>query len=84
MWMEEGIEIRISTHNITTKAGSKKLLEEANLLGPVTSIFHLAVVLSMALFEDQTEDTFKVCLDPKSEAAKHLDTLSRSLCPNLR
>lgn len=78
------MQIKISQHNISTESGCKKLLEEANCLGPVTSIFHLAVVLLDAFLENQTEESFRKSFSPKAKAAQFLDAHSRRLCPHLR
>lgn len=40
-------------------------------------------VLSDALFENQTEETFKISAGPKAIATTLLDKYSRELCPNL-
>lgn len=44
VWESYGAKIIISTADITTEEGVKKLLAEANKLGPVSTIFNLAVV----------------------------------------
>lgn len=78
------MEIRISKSDISKRSGCKEILEEANSLGTVRSIFHLAVVLLDALFENQTAENFSKAFAPKADAAKHLDTLSREFCPHLK
>lgn len=57
---------------------------EALKLGPVGGIFNLAVVLKLAIFENQNVDTFNECLRPKVDATRNLDELSRRLCPDLK
>lgn len=44
IWESYGVKVVISTADITTKGGVKQLLKEANNLGPVSSIFNLALV----------------------------------------
>lgn len=44
VWESYGVKVIISTADITTEEGVKKLLKEANKLGPVSTIFNLAVV----------------------------------------
>lgn len=84
-WRNEGVLVRISTdRDVTTAEGCRNLLEEASSFGAVVSIFNLAVVLSDALFENQSVDNFRRCLGPKADAIRHLDVLSRELCPCLR
>lgn len=83
-WRSYGATISISTEDITTEEGCARLLTEAQRLGPVKAIFHLAVVLKDGFFENQTEEHFMTSLKPKAEAAKHLDALTRDLCPQLQ
>ncbi|XP_057672284.1 fatty acid synthase-like [Diorhabda carinulata] len=83
-WESYGTIVHISTDNIYTEEGCRNLLQTANKLGNVHSIFNLAVVLSDAIFENQTLETFQTSLGPKAVAASHLDRLSRVLCPTLK
>lgn len=43
----------------------------------------MAVVLSDHAIENQTSKSFDECLAPKPYATRHLDELSRQMCPNL-
>ncbi|GLV38468.1 Fatty acid synthase 3 [Carabus blaptoides fortunei] len=83
-WKSYGIDLIISTENIHTYDGCKKLIEQAMELGPVEGIFNLAVVLRDQLFENQTIEDYDISFNPKAVATKHLDQLSRELCPELR
>lgn len=44
VWESYGVKVIISTADITTEEGVRNLLKEANQLGPVSTIFNLAVV----------------------------------------
>lgn len=44
VWESYGVKVTISTADITTEEGVKNLLKEGNKLGPVSTIFNLAVV----------------------------------------
>lgn len=44
VWESYGAKVVISTADITTEEGVKQLINEANKLGPVSTIFNLAVV----------------------------------------
>lgn len=44
VWESYGAKVIISKADITTEDGVKQLLTEANKLGPVSTIFNLAVV----------------------------------------
>lgn len=79
-----GVKAEISTANVTTEQGCKELLEQANILAPVTAIFNLAVVLNDSLFTNQTEESFVKTHEPKALATKLLDGLSRKFCPHLK
>ncbi|XP_076272609.1 fatty acid synthase 1 [Rhynchophorus ferrugineus] len=82
-WRQAGANILISTSDATTEKGAKRLLEEANELGPVGAIFNLAAVLRDALLENQSEGDFKAVARPKIDGSKSLDVASRLLAPQL-
>jgi fatty acid synthase len=76
-------EIIISTHDSNTIEGSKRLLEEANRLGPIGGIFHLAVVLKPTLIRNQTIETFSETCESKINTFYNLDKLTRISCPDI-
>jgi fatty acid synthase len=76
-------EIIISTYDSNTIEGSKQLLEEANRLGPIGGVFHLAVVLNPTLFVNQTIETFSETCESKINTFYNLDKLTRISCPDL-
>lgn len=82
-WRELGVNVVVSTADATTEKGARRLLEEANELGPVGGIFNLAVVLRDAMMENQTEADFKTVAKPKVDGSKYLDAASRVLAPEL-
>lgn len=82
-WLSYGVQVIVSTSNIATKAGCEQLIREAMKLGPVDGIFNLAVILRDSVSENQDAKMFGECLAPKSVATRHLDEVSRSLCPSL-
>ncbi|KAJ8946537.1 hypothetical protein NQ318_004673 [Aromia moschata] len=84
IWTSYGTIVKISKADICTEAGCEQLLEEASELGPVDSIFNLAVVLADAIFENQTPETFQTSFAPKANATRYLDDLTRTMCPDLR
>ncbi|EFA05248.1 Fatty acid synthase-like Protein [Tribolium castaneum] len=84
IWQSYGARVNISTITISSKDDCVKLIQEATKLAPVDAIFNLAVVLKDELFENQTEENFRISLTPKAFATKYLDQVSRDLCPNLR
>lgn len=43
-WKESGVQVVVSTADVTTLDGATKLIKEAIALGPVGGIFNLAVV----------------------------------------
>ncbi|XP_063218658.1 fatty acid synthase-like [Bacillus rossius redtenbacheri] len=83
IWRSYGVQLRVSTADICTAEGAERVIREATELGPVSAIFNLAVVLHDAIFENQTEEMFAKSAGPKSAATRHLDRLSRQLCPQL-
>lgn len=82
-WRELGVKVLVSTADATTEKGARRLLEEANELGPIGGIFNLAVVLRDAMIENQTEADFKTVCKPKVDGSKQLDAASRVLAPHL-
>ena len=75
-------KIVISTQNTKTIEGSKQLLGEANELGPIGGVFHLALVLNDSIFENQTIDKFNETIDSKSKPFENLDLISREMNQN--
>jgi fatty acid synthase len=76
-------EIIVSTHDSNTIEGSEQLLKEANKLGPIGGIFHLALVLSDTLLENQTIETFRETCESKINTFVNLDKLTRNSYPDL-
>lgn len=83
LWESYGCVVEISNADITTASGCGQLLSEAAKLGQVDGVFNLAVVLRDEIFLNQTANSFRQCLAPKSVATAHLDALTRRLCPEL-
>lgn len=82
-WRQSGVNVIVSTADGTTEKGAKKLMAEANDLGPIGGIFNLAVVLRDAMMENQSEADFKTVCKPKVDGSKMLDTVSRTMAPEL-
>lgn len=78
------MQVIISTADITSSTGCEQLINEATNLGSVGGIFNLAVALRDGLFENQSTKHFDESFAPKAIATKHLDELSRQLCPHLK
>lgn len=83
LWKSYGCNVCISRADTTTRSGCEELLKTASKYGQVSSIFNLAVVLRDHAIENQTPKSFDECLAPKAAATRHLDELSRKMCPNL-
>uniref|UniRef100_A0AAG5D8B2 Fatty acid synthase n=2 Tax=Anopheles atroparvus TaxID=41427 RepID=A0AAG5D8B2_ANOAO len=83
-WKSYGVQVCISTEDISTEYGCRRLLLQANQLGPVAGIFNLAVQLRDAIMENQSVDKFAECLAPKATATQHFDAITRELCPMLK
>lgn len=84
LWKTYGCNVYISSADTTKISGCKQLLENATKFGEVEGIFNLAVILSDHTIENQTQKSFEECLAPKAISTKHLDELSRLMCPNLK
>lgn len=74
----------VSTSDITTPQGCKKLLDEALVEGQIGGIYNLAVILQDSILENQTPDKFRESFLPKANATRYLDELSRVLCSQLQ
>lgn len=74
----------VNTSDITTQSGCEELISESIKLGAVGGIFNLAVHLSDGIFENQTVERFVECMASKAVATRHLDVVSRQLCPKLQ
>lgn len=74
----------ISSLDTTRRSGCEQLLELASKYGEVEGIFNVAVQLSDRIIENQTPKSFDECLAPKALSTKHLDELSRQMCPALK
>ncbi|CRL02266.1 CLUMA_CG015087, isoform A [Clunio marinus] len=83
-WQGYGVQVCVSTADVTTKNGCEDLIRLASDFGSVGGIFNLAVVLRDAMFENQNAKLFKESFDPKAIATRHLDEVSRELCPDLQ
>nr|CAI5818381.1 unnamed protein product [Callosobruchus analis] len=83
-WRSYGVLVHISKADVTTRDGCEELTKESSTFGPVHGIFNLAVVLSDALFNNQTPESFVTSLKPKANATQYLDEITRQLCPDLR
>jgi len=82
-WRESGINIIISTIDITTLSGAEHLIAQSNQLAPIGGIFNLAAVLRDALIENLKEADFKAVILPKVDITRNLDVVSRKFCPSL-
>jgi len=76
-WREQGIQVLVSSANVSDIQETRGLLHEAANLGPVGGIFNLAVVLRDGLMENQTTDNFQKVSGPKVEGTINLDQACR-------
>ena len=84
IWESYGVQVTVNTSDISTKAGCEQLIRDSMKLGPVGGIFNLAVILKDSIFDNQDVEKFVECMAPKAVATKHLDELTRQLCPELQ
>ena len=74
---EMGVKVLTLTDDVGTKKGAESIVTKARELGPLGGIFHLAVVLKDALFENQTVEAFEAVNKPKYCGALYLDEITR-------
>ncbi|KAG7491726.1 hypothetical protein MATL_G00007310 [Megalops atlanticus] len=82
-WQAMGIQVLVSTNDVSTLEGTQRLISEATKLGPVGGIFHLAMVLKDGMLENLTPDHFQDVNKPKYNGTIHLDRVTRQQCPEL-
>ncbi|XP_044747246.1 fatty acid synthase-like [Coccinella septempunctata] len=82
-WREKGVTVIISTEDVTTETGVRRLIQHAKTHGPVGGIFNLAAVLRDKTLKNQTEETFSICCLPKVTVTMHLDKVSRETTKDL-
>uniref|UniRef100_G1RUY3 Fatty acid synthase n=1 Tax=Nomascus leucogenys TaxID=61853 RepID=G1RUY3_NOMLE len=82
-WRRQGVQVQVSTSNVSSLEGARGLIAEAAQLGPVGGVFNLAVVLRDALLENQTPEFFQDVCKPKYSGTLNLDRVTREACPEL-
>ncbi|XP_048000881.1 fatty acid synthase-like [Leguminivora glycinivorella] len=82
-WREAGIQVQLSTDDVTTVAGARALFRSAAALAPIGGVFNVAVVLRDAFLENQTPVMFHAVAAPKIDATRALDLAARELAPEL-
>ncbi|CAJ0579052.1 unnamed protein product, partial [Mesorhabditis spiculigera] len=84
-WRRTGISIQISTQNIARKRDAVELIREAQSMGTIGGLFHLAMVLRDCLFENQNVQNFKDAAEAKYYGTINIDNATREFCDeNLR
>ncbi|XP_028643680.1 fatty acid synthase [Grammomys surdaster] len=82
-WRRQGIQVLVSTSNVSSLEGARALIAEATKLGPVGGVFNLAMVLRDAMLENQTPELFQDVNKPKYSGTLNLDRATREACPEL-
>ncbi|KAJ0060389.1 hypothetical protein NL108_010160, partial [Boleophthalmus pectinirostris] len=82
-WRAQGVELLVSTSDVSTVKGSEQLISEAQALGPVGGVFHLAMVLRDGMLENLTPQHFMEVNKPKYDGTLNLDSVTRKSCPEL-
>uniref|UniRef100_A0A3B4B6A9 Fatty acid synthase n=1 Tax=Periophthalmus magnuspinnatus TaxID=409849 RepID=A0A3B4B6A9_9GOBI len=81
-WRAQGVDVLVSTSDVSTLKGTEQLISEAQGLGPVGGVFHLAMVLRDGMLENLTPQHFMEVNKPKYGGTLNLD-LTRKSCPEL-
>ncbi|XP_056152912.1 fatty acid synthase [Lampris incognitus] len=82
-WQSQGVQVLVSTSDVSTMEGAERLICEASRLGPVGGVFQLAMVLKDGMLENLTPQLFIEVNKPKYDGTIHLDKVTRKLCPDL-
>ena len=72
-------KIVVSTHDTNTMEGAEQLVSDAQQLGPIGGVFHMALVLNDCRFENQIIDKFCETVDSKAKTFVNLDRICRKL-----
>ncbi|KAM6897707.1 fatty acid synthase [Xenentodon cancila] len=83
-WRNQGVQVLVSTSDVSTLKGTEQLVAEACTLGPVGGVFHLAMVLRDGMLENLTPELFVDVIRPKYDGTVNLDRITRKLCLDLR
>ncbi|KAL1473650.1 hypothetical protein MTO96_038544 [Rhipicephalus appendiculatus] len=78
-----GASVIVRKMDASEEDGARKVIEEAAAMGPIGGIFILAVLLRDGLIENQTAEAFETVFKIKIDGTRHLDQLSRKMCPEL-
>ncbi|XDA81106.1 hypothetical protein R6Z07F_011082 [Ovis aries] len=82
-WRRQGVQVLVSTRDVSSLDGTQRLITEAAQLGPVGGVFNLAVVLRDAMLDNQTPEFFQDVNKPKYNGTLNLDRVTREACPEL-
>uniref|UniRef100_A0A4W5R3G1 Fatty acid synthase n=1 Tax=Hucho hucho TaxID=62062 RepID=A0A4W5R3G1_9TELE len=82
-WQGMGVQVLVSTSDVSTQEGAEQLINEACRLGTVGGVFHLAMVLKDGMLENLTPQLFLDVNKPKYNGTLHLDNVTRKMCPDL-
>ncbi|KAL0983890.1 hypothetical protein UPYG_G00134400 [Umbra pygmaea] len=83
-WQGMGVQVLVSTSDVSTQEGAEQLIKEACRLGPVGGVFHLAMVLKDGMLENLSPELFLDVNKPKYNGTLHLDKVTRKCCSDLR
>ncbi|XP_077862291.1 fatty acid synthase-like, partial [Saccoglossus kowalevskii] len=79
-WRDVGVDVVISTIDITESDGAEKLIKDSSQMAPIGGLFHLAMVMKDGLFENQTSESFQSVCAAKYIGTCNLDQATRKLC----
>ncbi|CAH1132765.1 unnamed protein product [Ceutorhynchus assimilis] len=77
------VNVKVNTDDSSTLEGAKKLVKFSEQMGPVGGIFNMAMILSDALFVNQTVEKYKTVFNSKIYSGLNLDKITRAQCPKL-
>lgn len=78
-----GATIVVSNSDVSSFAGAATLVQEAQNLGTLGGIFHLAMVLKDSILENQTVESFEEACASKVQGTLNLDKITRTSCSDL-
>jgi fatty acid synthase len=78
-----GADVRVVRRNVSSFRSTAALIRDCETMAPLGAIFHLAMVMSDALFLNQDENSFRKVCSIKLAGARHLSRVSSAMCGKL-
>ncbi|XP_050542991.1 fatty acid synthase-like [Daktulosphaira vitifoliae] len=79
----KGVNVVMSSADLSTVKGVEEALKEALQLGPVCGFYHLSNAPSTGLLHSLSENDFSLAKNNVADIVANFDTISRRVCPQM-